>query len=144
MCALPSSPLAAATEQFGQQLVLGDENWRAALWGHAWVGEVVERIIVVAEDCDGEFEQFGGVAFVAEHGGDGVGRHGGVGHKCIREELDRGAGGDSPQDLAFAAINGGSVVDKLTVLKLPLRVWGDEGVLVEGFSWSFDSAYGSF
>ena len=128
----------------GQQFVLGDENWRAALGGHARVCEVVEEIVVVAEDCDGEFEQFGGVAFVAEHGGDGVGRHGGVGHKCIREELDRGAGGDSAQDLAFAAINGGSVVDELTVLKLPLRVWRDEGVFVEGFPWTFDSADWSF
>ena len=111
---------AAAAEQFGQHLVLGDEDRRAALGGHARVGEVVEEIVVVAEYGDGELEKFGGVALVAEHGGDGLGRHGGVGHECIREELDGGAGGDAAKDLAFAAIDGGGVVDELTVLQLPL------------------------
>ena len=112
--------------------------------GYARVGEVLQVLVVEAEDGDGELEELGGVAFVAEHGGDGVGRHGGVGHEGIGEELDSGAGGDATEDPAFIAADGGGVVDELTVFQLPVRIGGDEGEFVEGFARAFDSADGSF
>jgi len=71
-----------------------------------------------------------------------VGRHGGVGHEGIGEELDCSAGGDAAQDPAFAAVDGGGVVDELTVLELAVGIGRDEGVFVEGFPWSFDGADG--
>ena len=73
-----------------------------------------------------------------------MGRHGGVGHEGIGEELDGGAGGDAAEDLALAAVDGGGVVAELTVLELAVGIGGDEGKFVEGFARSFDGTDCSF
>ena len=135
-------PLSAAAKQVGKHPVFGDEDRGAALWWYARVGEVVQALVVVAEDGDCDLEEFGGVAFVTEHGGDCVGRYRGVGHESIGEKLDGSAVGDAPQDPAFAAVNGGGVVDELTVLELAVGIGRDEVVFVKGFPWSFDGTDG--
>ena len=104
----------------------------------------MEVIVVVTEDGDREFKQFGGVALIAQHRRDGLGPHRRVGHECIREELDRDAGGDAPQDAPFAAVHAGGVVDELTMLQLPLRIRRDECKFVKSLPRPLNCANGGF
>jgi len=103
-------------KDLGQHVVISHVDGRTRPGREPGIDEIAQRLVVVAQDADGDLEELIAVFSVADHRRDLPGWNVGIGQETVGQEAHRPSTGNAAQHAASLMPYLRFVIDKLTDL----------------------------